>query len=339
MSVHADVPEGDVLVRLPADLLIPMDGAQWDSSGDDLVIVRHDGRASTVQRELAGALVAVYNATRKVEWARAVLPGPALGDRADVVELIRTLRPGFATHGVSVADAFVQTRVLRWSPSAGASAGDQGRYLMPVIDLINHHERGAPWGRADSELAINAAYPMGGSQCFVRYSARQDPLDLALSYGFAESSCTLARSVPVTVDVDDLGTVEVVGQRLQTKTVLDPPTVAIDDDRLRLSHVTFDTRHPNRLMGMLQLAVSAFLAKQPRTGGRGEAADLTTALIGVLVESNLDRLEEVRLELVREGVGGATGTVSRAIDQQQRLLRTFADVGGYHPSQRAHERE
>ena len=109
----------------------------------------------------------------------------------DALAAIRTLRPGFAAQRVSVAD---RVRVRRES-FAGRSGpprnvANEGRFLIPVIDLINHHERGAPWRSVDSSLSISVARPAGDSQCFVRYRARQDPLDLALGYGFVDNSCT-----------------------------------------------------------------------------------------------------------------------------------------------------
>ena len=45
MSIHADAADGDTLIRLPEDLLVPVDGMTWDVSDDRLSIVqpRPDG--------------------------------------------------------------------------------------------------------------------------------------------------------------------------------------------------------------------------------------------------------------------------------------------------------
>lgn len=323
MSIHADASDGELLIRLPQHLLVPMDGAVWDVVDDRLVITQHAAAATSEQRELAEAIARVYDVTDKVEWAMTSLPRAALRDSPEAVEAIRSIRPDFGARSAPVADAFLQTRVLRWPVDPERSDAEHGRFLMPIVDLINHHAQGASWRRMDDVLSIAVAHATGDSECLVRYRARQDPLDVALGYGFVDDSCTLVRSVPATVEVHGLGVVEVAAHRVEARTALDPPTVEIEAGRLRLSHVTFDADHPDRLAGMLRLAVAAFIARQ----GSASACDASTAtstLVESLLDANLIDLEHARVELERElGGSPAAATVLRAIEEQVRLLSDF----------------
>ena len=239
MSVHADATGGADADPIPEGPLVPMDGAHW-TSWTTICVSSTTTRERRRPASLAEAQVAVYNATRKSQWVHIGLPRVAL------LEAPQCLATRSARSGQVSRRARVDRRRVRddegapWPFGAAPDEGDVGRFLIPVIDLINHHERGAPWARAATRLSISVARPTGDTQCFVRYRARQEPLDLALAYGFVDDSCTLARSVPRTVRWRVWARSRLPAAP-SDRSALDPPTVVIEPDRLWLSHVTFDS--------------------------------------------------------------------------------------------------
>jgi hypothetical protein len=321
MSLHADAAEGETLIRLPEELLAPVDGVVWDASDDRLTIVEHDPAATAVQRELAELHVALYNATGKIRWARSTLPAVALYNDPAAVAAVRLLRPAFARQEQPIAEAFITTRVYRdgagadQAPSEPVASGR--RFLMPVIDLLNHHAQGAPFRVADGAMTIVVECPGADTQCFVRYRSRCDPLQMALGHGFVDSASQFARSAPLSLELAGLGTVEVAGTHPTTRSSLDPPRVTMEPGRLWLSHVIFPARHPVRMVGVLQLAVAAYLATHADAAPDPSAA--TSELVTALAEANLDRLSDARPALAGSTVDAAQVVVG-AIDAQRLII-------------------
>jgi len=84
---------------------------------------------------------------------------------------------------------------------------------MPIIDLFNHHFQGALFSIADvpdkeRSLAIARSNPLPGTgkECFACYGAH-DSFDTWVTYGFVDQSALFVRSVAMTVDLPDLGTI------------------------------------------------------------------------------------------------------------------------------------
>ncbi len=190
---------------------------------------------------------------------------------------------------------------------------------MPVIDMINHHERGAMWQLGEDGLTVCVAKPTMDNQCFVSYVRRGDPLDLALAHGFLAEASTVVRSAPITVEVDGILSIDVAGERLDVLNVLDPPRVRIEQGRLRLSHVTFDVERPDRLFDILQLAVSAYVRRQSPEIKNTRA--VTRDVLEALMDGNISRLEQARDALDDTTESDALLTVRRAVAEQLRLIR------------------
>ena len=320
MSVHADASDGEPLIRLPVEVLVPIDDTVWETSGGRLSVAGPDHNATPMQQELAERLVAVYNATDKIRWAETTLPAIAFRNDPDATVAVQSLRPGFSAGSRSVADAFVRTRLFRWSRpnSTTDTAHEPGRrFLMPVIDLINHNELGAPYQLGSGAMTISVAHPGASTECVVRYGARRDPLDLAISHGYVERNATLARSVPVTVEAADDLLVHVRGTRLEVRSELDPPRISMERGRLTLSHATFEPGRPDRFVTFLRLAIAAYQAKYEIQSIDVEG--ISWEVTRRLAEANVDRLLMTQQQFARSASPAATIMIAAA-DEQRRII-------------------
>lgn len=329
VSVHADADDGENLITLPASLLVPVDRTIWDDSGDTISITKHDPAATQIQRDLAASLVAVYNATEKISWAKATLPTVALAKDPAAIAAIRLLKPRFLKSVPSVADAFINTRVLGSQAGSRQKVPGQGEkaasYLMPVVDLINNSDRGTHFDADVNELRMAVAHAGRDTECFARYAARRDAVDIAVSYGYAPRGLTIARSVPMSVDLEGLGRVEVSAESLRPRARLDAPRIDMAPGLLRLSHVVFDAERPDQVIGLLEMAVAAYLARHGT--GSTNARTITRCIVDAVAHTNLDVLLRVRRELAGS-TGPAYTVLGDAIDEKiqviDRLLHKIA---------------
>ncbi len=278
------------LITMPTELLVPIAGARWAESTEELQLLEPPPSASAVQQELLQLHVALYNATGKVPWWSSQHPARLVDASAHVAAALAPLKPG---HGHklerSAAEGFLATRSFGWKPSP--DQGDRGPVLMPLIDLLNHHHMGAPYAISDGAMRIKAAQA-GGCECFAHYGHRRDVLDLALHYGHCDHSTPFAHSAPLEITVEGVGTIRVEhqGQRAPVHP-LDPPRVTLEPDGLRLSHLCCHQEHPERVQTMLVLALQGSLKR----GGHGEidARQFAQKGLNAIGEANLHLLNQL----------------------------------------------
>lgn len=305
MSLHADVDEGSLLVSIPDELLVPVAALAGDA--DQRFVVTDEVDVTPVQRRLAACFAALYTATHKQAWARTGLPSVAIED-GPARSALRSMRAGPLGGSRSLVDAFLATRKLGRA---------DGAWLMPVVDLLNHHRHGDPFG-GERGVTVHVRRPLGDTECFGRYHPRLDPLDQALAFGFTDPSVPFARSAPVAVDGGALGDVQVLGPKTRPRSPLDPPTVRLDDDCVVLSHLTFHAGHPGRLPEVLRLAVTAVLRRRCSSA---DPTRVTAELLEAVAEENLQLISLASAALVREAPTPATQVVADALGVLERNLR------------------
>ncbi len=298
-------PEGADFVTLPRELLVPIDGAEWSDSDDELALRRHPSGTSTVQRSLLELFIELYQATQKLHTFAHNHPMLALRAFPSVVEAIRAVRPSFRCHGSSAADAFLSTRVFRERARQnydtavpvlqGVGTNDPRPVLIPIIDSLNHHELGAGFNLDSQSMRIKIARPEGSDECFASYGTRRDHLDLALHYGYLDRSTTVVRSAPVQVDLRGHGVLRVRGRPLVSRHHLDPPLIQEESDGLSVSHITFDANRPGAALMGVRMALLGFARKHRRS--QKEATALADEAIERVILENRRALQGIRDEV------------------------------------------
>jgi hypothetical protein len=224
-GLSIELPPGSpahMLIKLPQQMLVPTRSFGLALQGDDIVITAIDPDVTPARRALMESIVALYNLTGKIAWYRQSSAVLFLRARPELARLVaRGSDAGMQSVLLDPAaagglDGFVLRRFLgtRWlnlgaEPATGARA-----MLAPVIDLMNHNARGAPFlNREDAggryvliERAMHAS--ADERECFVCYGF-YDPLETLLGYNFVDESSMFARSVPVEIALPAVGRIRV----------------------------------------------------------------------------------------------------------------------------------
>ena len=314
-------PPETPLFRVPRELLVPVTGATWSDSRDALVLLEAPQGLSPAQEALLTLFIDLYNACEKVP--RTAASHPATADLAPgLIEAVRMIYPRFRGEPRSAAEVLIGCRVFGLTGPPGAEPA-KTQVLMPLIDLLDHNEHGAPYAVDATAMTVQAAQPLGDHTCYARYGGRRDPLGQALHYGYVDTGTTSALSAAVDLDVAPLGRVVVDRSAGPRRHRLDPPKVTRDDDgTLRISHAFFDRLHPQRLTGVLELVARGAVAQ---SGAEGEATrDAGAALRYALAQANLDLLEGIQRE-ADPAAGPAAATIAAAARAQAAIFAPWSD--------------
>ncbi|MFI0432447.1 MAG: hypothetical protein ACH36H_04825 [Candidatus Nanopelagicales bacterium] len=285
------------LFDVPRELLIPVEEAVWADDSATLRLVAAPPGLTARQREVLDLHVALYNASDKIRWLITGHPRAALADEPDMVAAVRALRPGFEAVGSSTAQTFLSTRTFGLAtagaepsgpPAPGAAGEAKTGVLMTLIDLLNHHPRGAPYQVDDRAMSTIVARPTSTAECFATYGGRRDVIDLALQYGYLDVYTPFAHCAPVTVEAPGIGTVTVRGYRMRAPSPLDPPRVQRTDDGLVLSHLTFNRRHPERFHVPLRMALQ----------GAAQQGGLSAEAARKVAEQTVEEIAAANVELL-----------------------------------------
>lgn len=333
MSVHVDGSDDELLMRVPAEILVPVDRVQIEAVGDELVVVTPDEAMTAVQHEALDKHLRLYNATAKVAWARAMLPDVALAGNPVGPDVMDRLRHAGARRGRSVAAAFLATRTLGLripaSPAASGATGTdptelQGDgeagaarrpVLMPLLELVNHHPHGSPFGGSARGLRATVAHPVGGTEVYVRYDAHDDVIDMALRYGFVGDDARRTRVCPVQVEVSGLRVI-IESSRRRATHPFDPPGVTVEGSTLTLSHLSIDADHPQRTAVALSMAVQ-MAARSAGAALSGETVS-ADAVLAEIVRADREVTDSVLADLALTGPAGAT--IERAVAAHRAII-------------------
>jgi hypothetical protein len=248
---------------MPTPLLVPIEAARWGDGATALELLAPPETASPVQQELLQLHAALYNATGKLRWWSTQHPARLVERCPAVAEALLPLKPG---HGKSPQDStaaqcFLATRSFGWKEEL--EDGPQRRVLLPLIDLLNHHHRGASFRIDAGAMRIATAQPDDSGECFAHYGGPRDGLDLALHYGHANCSTPFAHCAPMQINVAGVGSIQVEYQeRSRPAHPLDPPRVRLEEEGVRISHLCCHLEHPERERIVLKLALQALLQRQ-----------------------------------------------------------------------------
>jgi hypothetical protein len=257
------------LVRMPRELLVPLDGASWEDRTDRLALIKHPAGLSPVQIELLDLHISLYNAAGKLPWFVQYHPGVLLQDNPSVLSAVLRLRPEQEVTWMTQAEVFVKTRLcwiepdeLNLQENENGEESSNGSYgIFPVIDIINNRHDAPRFTWQDNTVSVKMETGRGSPECFAHYGGRRDVLDLALGLGYLDHTTPYAHSAPVQVTVPGFGILAVEGVTAKPMHLLDPPRVKFSDEGLILSHLTCNINNPERLHVVLALALQGALRR------------------------------------------------------------------------------
>lgn len=292
IKTKEDMGRGKEIIRLSRDTVLPAD--QYDvliKNGKFDLKFPKNSNLSKLQRQLAESMITLYNLTDKVKLHQEFSFLLSVRDYPEIVEKLREgrvfgsnmlqwhekLQGKMSTDefGEFLSDSFLKTRHLGYGDHIRTS---NVSILMPIVDFLNHHWQGAAFqvglGVRKGDLAVTANQVVDGNlECYAFYSV-MDAMDALLRYDFIDEYAPVVRSVPITLDVPDFGTIKVnslgtmVNSAKLAKQILDlnrfiPTVTPLKDKKtVAASHLLIPTDgSPNALRRVLFILLANIAGK------------------------------------------------------------------------------
>ncbi len=244
--------ESETLLRIPNALFIPVSKLTWTGNDGFLAYSGDCSALTDVHKHILDAMVALYNATDKINKVAARFPDSLFRQDPELYALILKARPQMAPSDKSLAEQFISTRLSSQNNEDSEETSD---YIMPLIDMLNHHPFGPKYGRNEArDWVIPVQHPNAGSEeCFVRYQ-KGDSFANALWHGYFESAPRYLSSVQCSFTHELLGTVTVHGVNYERRK-LNAPFVQRTEGGMALYSIILDPDTLPALRTFLGLAV------------------------------------------------------------------------------------
>jgi hypothetical protein len=275
------------LLQIPNELFIPVSELDWHAQGADLCYQGDTGSLSVVQLQLLNEMVALYNHTGKLSKVAHALPSNLLPDDPKLLAVILSAHPTFSLSKRNPARQFIDTR-LNEQMAEGHSDKLVG-YLMPLIDLLNHHPYAPNYERTESGAwRIPVAYPVPGSDmCYVRYS-KFDSLYIAMWHGYFDPYTRHVASVECSIHHNEIGDVRI-RSTTTSRRKINAPKLLPGETNLTLQDLVLEKAQRKALITLLGLAVRSIR----RTMHQSEAEIIANELVALLVDANIQKYSEL----------------------------------------------
>ena len=198
------------LMRIPKHTLVPVTDINWP--GEPPLCVEGTTSSPTAQqRDVLDACVDVMAANHTWEHFRATHPRATITD-PEAIAMIQSLHPAFSP--ATDAAAMIKTRTIKMS----MEDAEPQSYLMPLLDLVNHHPAAPAYTWDDGFLCIPTWRADPGGECFVSYGSIRDVLGMALAYGYVDENITRANALPGEYSIPGGGTLRLMRASRPTST-------------------------------------------------------------------------------------------------------------------------
>lgn len=240
MRVECDARDGEPLISVPSDAFLRVGEMAWGGDRDALTLIDPASAPAGTDYGLLLAQIGMHNASGKIPWIAKTHPVLSTGLSGELIEAMRCFRPSFRRRRPTPASVFWSDRCFR---IAVAEAPPEP-VALPLLDLLDHHPRGAVGSWDGKAFTIAVAHARGTAECFMDYGLHRDALGMAIVYGFVDDANPWAHSAPLECVASDVGHVQVRARGRARSGRLLPPVVAFDDDRWVISRVSFGGEDP-----------------------------------------------------------------------------------------------
>ncbi len=185
LSIESIAEDGSPMLRIPRECFVRVDRVTWAEQDSRMVIVEVPEEFTDIETELLYVQVALHNACGKLAWMERTHPSLDSDLSDELIEAVRELIPSFRNPQMAATDVLWANRCFRLALEPEAPPE---RALLPVLDLLNHHADGAVADWTGEEFVVSAVKPFGTNEVALNYGMKRDPLEMAVVYGFADTS-------------------------------------------------------------------------------------------------------------------------------------------------------
>jgi hypothetical protein len=318
LGLASEKPHDKVLAALSPSSLLPVKRENFTLERNHLVLSeKADTGWSVLQSDIAAIIFSIYKQTDKVDQYKKNAYWLSLVNDPELRIHIANARPfgskdsRFLDHSKSpeiqkqvIIDNFLQSRIL-----AGQEPGKINRpVIVPIVEYINHHWNGSPFQNHadgnDGGITVWCSMPAQDSkECFGYYSA-MDGLDSYIKYGFVDYAAPFVRSIPVDIELDSVGKIEILGAMAKSapgkifqglKTIprqIPGLTVLREGELVRISHIFFPgQRTPNAMRAILRILIQQLIQ-----GNENELAlkQLVRKSEEIIIKANIEFYEKLK---------------------------------------------
>lgn len=280
--------DGGILLMIPDELFIPVTHLQWLGENGALSYTGSTSTLSPAQKALLDAMLQLYNLTDKLNNVAELMPAQQLPEDPELFAWLMDARPAFELPKTNPARQFIQTRLndKNIQPESGEPTG----YLMPLIDMLNHHPYGPKYGRTESgDWCIPVQHPVEGSnECFVRYN-KADSLSIAMWHSYYDPFTRHVASVDCILQNELLGEIHIKGTNA-SRSNINAPRLLPGKGALTLQDLVLEKDQLLALRTLLGLAVRS----KRRELEQPEAEVFADELIALLIDANIRKYSELQ---------------------------------------------
>jgi len=272
----------DFAFKIPHELMVVYDDFVFEMDENQKIHAHsHINDVTPQQLRLTNLMLDLYNATDKLQTHIKNCIWHTFKNNKEIISLLIKGRQGLDLNLISkfIKDddinnlsllTFFKTRLLDCQLHDKDTQSES--IIMPLVDAMNHHLKGAPYQNfytpKGAFLTIPLVQPVeGNNECFVQYGVF-DNLDTYMHYGFMAGKIPFLRSIPLTVDLGEWGSIEIkaLNSYVQAQDVPDGfkdltfymPIINADHDKKHvvLSHIMIPTSAaPKSLRRIISLAI------------------------------------------------------------------------------------
>lgn len=288
------------LMRIPKHTLVPVTDINW-SGEPPLRVEGTPSSLSATQQDVLNACVDAMAAHHTWEHFRATHPRATVTD-PEAIAMIQSLHPAFSP--ATDAPAMLKTRTIKMS----MDDAEPQSYLMPLLDLVNHHPAAPVYTWDDGFLCIPTWRADPGGECFVSYGSTRDVLGMALAYGYVDENITRANALPGEYSIPGGGTLKLMRASHPTSTNGHAHENAHNQNALTIIGAAWDTSDPGVQRQTLLEPIERHLRDRGMPAMR--ARHQARVLVRTVRHSNATRLsnsfsifnDDARSDLVRRAI-------------------------------------
>jgi hypothetical protein len=297
-SVFAD---GDApwLMRIPRSTLVPVEDITW-SNEPPLRLLSTPDHLTALQVSVLEACTDVMASAGTWEHFRATHPRATITD-PKAIDIIQALHPAFSP--ATDAGAMLKTRTIKMS----MDDAEPQSYLMPLLDLVNHHPAAPAYTWDDDFLCIPTWCANASGECSVSYGSTRDVLGIALAYGYVDANITRVNALSGSYPLSD-GSILHLRRSSHHRVINEGGAVTIEG-------AAFDPANPHLEVQTLREPTERFLRQR---GASAMSARYSVRVISRrIAASDIARLTEAQRVLAH--VDGAA-LIVEAIERQASLV-------------------
>lgn len=299
LHIECDADDGEPLVRLPTSALLPINRIDWGTGSEALSISAIGDWPSSADLSLQLTQIGLHNACEKLPRLVTSHPSATTDLATEVINAVRALRPSFRMRPMTPTEIFWATRTVKLPAFSDAAEP----VAVPIVDLLDHHPDGAVAQWRDGSFTVPVSHPTGTSACFLDYGLHRDALDMAVVYGFADSTLPLVHCGPLEAMIPGLGVLRVLDQGRSPSGDLLPLVAHRVDGGWDLNRFTFADRKA--------LAFDLGPELQEVTGWSDAKCDHALCSLAIAMMTHLDRLDTALEENVASPATDILASASR----------------------------